>query len=137
MRILIICCVAMLCTTIAMAQKQVAVPANVKAAFAKQYTTATHVKWEKEQGKYEVGFDNGKQHMSVLYNDNAVAEEIETAITVSQLPATAAKYAAAKGKIKEAAIIEKADGTKVFEAEVNHTDYLFDMNGNFLKEVKE
>jgi hypothetical protein len=137
MRALIIYCIAMLCATITMAQTKVAIPANVKAAFAKQYTTATHIKWEKEHDKYEVSFNNSKQHMSVLYNDKGVAEEIETAITISQLPVKAAKYAEAKGKIKEAAIIEKADGTKVFEAEVNHTDYLFDMNGNFLKEVKE
>ncbi len=136
MRSSFIYCTAMLCTTVAMAQNT-EVPANVKAAFAKNYATATHVKWEKEHGKYEVGFDNGADHMSVLYNDKAVAEEIETAIPESKLPEKVRKYATAKGKIKEAAIIVKADGSKVYEAEVNHTDLLFDMNGNFLKEVKE
>lgn len=137
MRALIIYCAAMLCATISMAQKTNDVPANVKAAFAKNYATATNIKWEKEHGKYEVSFNKGTEHMSVLYNNNAVAEEVETAMPATKLPEKVRKYAEAKGKIKEAAIIEKADGSKVYEAEVNHTDLLFDMNGNFIKEVKD
>ncbi|PQJ12280.1 hypothetical protein CJD36_000540 [Flavipsychrobacter stenotrophus] len=133
----IVLCVAMLCTISAIAQKTTSVPALVKAAFAKAYTTATKVKWEKEHGNYEVSFTNGADKMSVVYNEKGVAEETETAIPADKLPASAKKYAEAKGKIKDAAIIVKADGSKVYEAEVNGKDLIFDMQGNFIKEVKD
>lgn len=133
----IILCVAMLCTLGATAQKNAPIPANVKSAFSKAYTHATKVKWEKEDGNYEVSFTNGADQMSVVYNNNAVAEETETAIAIDKLPANARKYAEAKGKIKEAALILKADGSKVYEAEVNGKDLIFDMSGAFIKEVKD
>ncbi len=133
----IILCVAMLCSMVATAQKNTTVPANVKAAFAKAYTQATHTQWEREHGNFEVSFINGTDKMSVVYNSNGVAEETETAIPLEKLPANARKYAEVKGKIKDAAIIVKADGSKVYEAEVNGKDLIFDMSGTFIKEVKD
>ncbi len=134
---LFIISVAMLCSVSAMAQNSTAVPAKVKSAFANSYTKAEKVKWQKEHGKFEVSFVNGADKMSVVYNQDATVEETETAIPADKLPAIAKKYAEAKGKIKETAIIVKADGSKVYEAEVNGKDLLFDMTGKFLKEVKD
>ena len=133
----IILCVAMLCSICATARQKTAVPANVKAAFTKAYSNATKVKWENEHGNYEVSFTNGTDKVSVVYNNNAQVEETETGIAIDKLPAGARKYAEAKGKIKEAAIIVKADGSKTYEAEVKGKDLIFDMSGNFIKEVKD
>jgi hypothetical protein len=128
---------AVICGNMALAQKNADVPANIKAEFAKKYPTATKVKWEKEEGKYESSFFVGKKEMSVLYTPNGVLEETETKISVAELPAKAQKYAKQKGAIKEAAKIEMANGTIKYEAEVKGKDLLFDDKGNFLEEKAE
>lgn len=119
------------------AQKKAEAPAAVKSAFSKSYVDATKVKWEKEDGKYEVSFNYKNQDMSVLYKTDGTVEETETKIGVSDLPAAAKKYASAKGNIKEAAKIVTANGTVQYEAEVNKKDLLFDEKGNFIKEQVE
>jgi hypothetical protein len=115
------------------AQKESKIPANVKAAFAKQYPSVGKVKWEKEKSKFEASFETGGKHMSLLYNPDASVAETETQIPVDQLPAAAKKYAESKGKIKEAAIIVRADGSQVYEAEVHGKDLIFDKDGNLTK----
>lgn len=126
---------AVLCTTAAIAQSKV--PAKVKSAFETSYSKATQIKWDKEQGNYEASFVLNGVHMSVLLNPEGKIEETETAIDKSKLPARAREFAEKKGAIKEAALIVKADGSKMYEAEVNGKDLLFDLNGQFLKEAKD
>lgn len=126
--------VALLCTTLAFAQNKQDVPAAATAAFKRQYPAATRVKWEQEHGKYEVSFRQGNNKMSVLYSATGIAEETETTITVAALPAPALTYARAKGKIKEAALIVLANGSTIYEAEVNGKDLIFDDKGNFKEE---
>jgi hypothetical protein len=115
------------------------VPAAVKTAFAKQYPGTT-AKWEKEDGKFEAGFKQDGNTVSVLYEANGTMTESEMDIKVTDLPAPVLAYVKEhyKGKsIKEGAKITKADGTVNYEAEVNGKDVIFDANGNFLKEVKD
>ncbi len=118
-------------------KKNPTIPANIKTAFQKEYSGATKVKWEKEHGSYEASFTNNGKKMSVVYSAGGEKEETEVAIPIATLPAAAKKYAETKGKIKDAAEITKADGTTVYEAEVNGKDLIFDKKGNFIKEVKD
>ena len=128
--------VALLCAAQAFANNK-QIPSAVSATFKKQYPSATNVKWEEERGKYEVSFHQGKDKMSVLYSSSGVAEETETEIPTAALPAKALTYASAKGKIKEAARIVLANGSIIYEAEVDHKDLLFDEKGTFKEERSE
>ena len=136
MKPIIVLSFVLLCALSSTAQKT-DVPANIKAAFLKNYARARNVKWDKEHDKYEASFTNGSQHMSVSYNADATIDETEISIAIDKLPANAKKYAEAKGKIMDAALITKADGTQVYEAEVNKTDLIFDKAGKFIREVKD
>lgn len=114
------------------------VPSAVKAAFEKQYPN-TKAKWEKEKGKYEVNFTQNGATMSALYEANGTLTETEMDIKVSELPVTAATYLKehyAGKKVKEAAKITNADGSVNYEAEVSGKDVIFDVNGKFIREVK-
>lgn len=112
------------------------VPAAVTAAFAKAYPSAKEVGWEKEKsGDFEVGFEQGKEEVSVVYNTMGEMLEIETEMAVKDLPAAA--QAALKGKkIKEAAKIVKG-GKTYYEAEVGGKDLLFTADGKMVSEMKD
>ena len=115
------------------------VPTAVKNSFAKKYP-AVAAKWEKENGKYEVNFEQDGKTMSMLIEANGTITETEMDIKTADLPAAVLTYVKAhyKGKtIKEAAMITKADGTVNYEAEVGGTDVIFDANGKFLREEKD
>lgn len=119
--------------------KEAAVPAAVKASLAKHYPGVT-TKWEKEDGLYEASFKKDGKDMSVMITSNGTITETEVDLKIADLPATVLTYVKEhyKGKsVKEAARITKADGTVNYEAEVNGKDLLFDVNGKFLKEVKD
>jgi hypothetical protein len=115
------------------------VPAPVKEAFARKYPGITP-KWEKENDKFEAGFKQGGSTMSALFEANGTMEESEVDIKVTELPAAVLSYVKEHYKgatIKEGAKITRADGTVNYEAEVNKMDVLFDVNGKFLREVKD
>lgn len=119
--------------------KKADVPAAVSASFAKQFPGIV-AKWDKEGDKYEANFRKGGNTMSALYEANGALAETETDMKVDKLPSAVLVYLKAnyKGKkIKEAAIITKADGAVNYEAEVDGKDVIFDASGNFLKEVKD
>lgn len=112
------------------------IPAPAKSAFAKLHPQATAVKWDKEDGGYEASFKENGKSMSVVMDGRGTLKETETDITVSELPASVRDYVAKQmpgKKIKEAAIIVDAAGTKKYEAEVGGKDLLFDMTGKPLK----
>jgi len=114
------------------------VPASVKTNFVKQYPGVA-TKWEKENGKYEASFKKDGNTMSALFEKNGTMTESETDIKVSALPAAVLAYVKAnyKGKtVKEGAKITKADGTVMYEAEVDGKDVIFDSNGKFVKVMK-
>jgi len=116
------------------------VPAAAKAAFEKAYPGATKVKWSREKEDFEVDFLLASKEMAAVYTGNGVLKETEEAIAVKNLPQPVLAYIKqhySKAVIKEAAKVTKADGTINFEAEVNHTDLIFDTNGNFIREEKD
>ena len=120
--------------------KESEVPVAVKEAFHKQFTQVKEIKWEKENDKLEVNFEQNDQEMSAVFTSAGVLEETEVEIKKDELPASVVTYISQnyKGsKIKEAARITKANGEVNYEAEVKDNDLIFDPNGNFLKSVKD
>jgi hypothetical protein len=127
--------------TIAGAQKieESKVAEAAKQSFIQKYPGLTG-KWEKENDNYEVSFKKDGKSMSAVIDSKGAILETETDIAIKDLPAEAASYIKSHYKgavIKEAAEIIKANGDKIFEAEVNKKDILFDAAGKYLKEAKD
>lgn len=111
-------------------------PAAVKATIARLYPTVKNVKFEKENGDYEAGFKHNGKAMSVVLDAKGTVKETETEIPVNALPAAVRDYVAKQmpgKKIKEAAEIVDANGTKKYEAEVGGKDLMFDTSGRLLQ----
>jgi putative alpha-1,2-mannosidase len=128
--------------TISYGQKvnQADVPTVVKQAFEKKFARVKEVKWEKEDGKFEVNFEQNKHEMSAVFNASGVLEETEAEIKMNELPSAVTTYIAknySSSKVKEAAKITKANGEVNYEAEVNGSDLIFDANGKFIRLIKE
>lgn len=115
------------------------VPAATKEAFAKAHPNVTG-KWEKEEGAYEVTFKEAGKDKSCVIDKAGSIKETETVIPFSELPPPVTAYINKhyKGvRVKEAAVIVKADGTTLYEAEIKGKDVLFDANGNLTKTKKD
>ena len=118
---------------------QVKIPDAVKNAFQKEYP-GTKVKWEKEGGNYEAGFEQKGHETSVIYTPTGVATEKEMEMAVSELPKSISDYVSQhmKGaKIKGAAKITKSNGEVQYEAVVNGKDVMFTSDGKLVKASKE
>jgi hypothetical protein len=116
------------------------VPANIRAAFQKQYPKVTKAKWSKEGVNFEAEFDLNKEESSVLMDASGNLIETEVEIETSQLPKEIATYIKANysnKSIKEAAKITDVKGIVTYEAEIKGKDLIFDSTGKFIKEVKE
>lgn len=134
--------VAVMITSFTFAQKikENAVPSVVKNAFQKQYPSAKEVKWEMENGNYEVNFDLNEVDHSVLMDVNGKVLETEVEIKITELPAGVLEYVKnnySGQKVKEAAKITDAKGIITYEAEIKGKDLIFDSNGKFIKESKD
>jgi hypothetical protein len=131
-----------ICYTFSYAQKlpESKVPAAVKAAMAKKYPNVTKVTWTTEEKDFESEFKQDGKEMSAIFNPSGTWKETETAIAFTALPQPVKQYLDQhfKGKkIKETAMINKADGSVAYEAEINNTDYVFDTNGKLIKKEME
>ncbi|MCX6291643.1 MAG: hypothetical protein NT126_07745 [Bacteroidetes bacterium] len=116
------------------------VPAAVKKALYQKYPDQSDVKWEKEKGKYEASFNAAGIPTSVLINSTGSILEFEFVVSENELPREIFDYLSntePKQAIKKASIIKDAAGNKMFEAEVNGNDYIFDSNGKFIRKEKE
>ena len=111
------------------------VPQLVKEAFAKKFPGAKVEHWQKENVSYEAEFDFQKMEMSANFDEKGNCLETECEIKTAELPEAVRQYLEKNfpgKKIKEAAKITDAAGKITYEAEVNHSDYLFDAQGNFI-----
>jgi hypothetical protein len=136
----ILLCLALIVSIALTAQKTAGAPEAAKAAFAKAYPNATKIKWEKENGNYEVSFVDKGNELSAIYNAKGILQESEQEMKVTELPAGITTYMKEHYKgitVKGAAKITRADGSVNYEAAVKGKDVLFDANGKFLKEVKD
>ncbi|TMI85647.1 MAG: hypothetical protein E6H10_02735 [Bacteroidetes bacterium] len=119
--------------------KESQVPALAKTSFQKKYP-GVKGSWDKEDDNYEVNFKQDGKAMSAVIDKNGTIVETETDIPVTDLPRAVRDYMKAHYagvKVKEAAKIVKANGDVNYEAEVNHKDVIFDVNGKFIKEAKD
>jgi hypothetical protein len=109
------------------------VPVAVKSTFAEKFPNTKVEKWELEDGNYEAVFHNTeKVKMSSTFALDGKWLQTEHQIKVSALPEPILN--ALKGKnIKEAAEIQNADGSTIYEAEVGGKDLFFDAAGNAVK----
>ncbi len=117
--------------------KRIKVPSTVMSAFAVKYPGASKVTWEKEDGNYEAnwGGKSGEDN-SVQFTPGGNFIEMVTAIPVNQLPSPVIVYVKKHYKgaaITEAGKVTDANGKIFYEAEVKKKDFLFDLNGNFIK----
>lgn len=132
--------------------KEADVPSAVQEAFKKQFPGAKVEKWEKEDGNYEAEFEitrismdksNSKKEeieKSVVYTPTGELVQTEEEIKVADLPKAVSDYVTknlAGKKINEASKIIDANGTVMYEAEVDRADYIFDSNGAFVKKEVE
>lgn len=120
-------------------EKHITPTKEAKAGFEKKFPGVKDTKWEAEAKDFEVKFKQGKTEMSAVFTANGTLRETETAIAAEKLPSLAATYIKqhyAGQKVTEMARIEKADGTVIYEAEINKKDILFDASGKFIKEAK-
>ena len=111
-----------------------------KTAFAKDFQNVSNVKWDKEDGNYEVDFVQAGKKMSALYDAKGILKETETAVSEAELPATIMPYFKEHYKnitIKETAKITKPGGEINYEIGIKGKDILFDANGKFIKEAKD
>ena len=108
-------------------------PQAVLAAFQQKFPDATDVEWSKEKKhEWEAEFEMpGVHEMSANFSADGRWLETETEIKFSELPAPVQAVLRGK-KVREAARIERADGSTVFGAEVKRRDLLFDASGKRL-----
>ncbi len=125
---------ALACPLSAQKVKTADVPQAVRTAFAQKFPGATVEKWTKEDTAFEAEFDGANdQEMSANFAADGAWLETETEIAFAELPASV-RTAVQGQKVKEAARIERAGGTTVYEVEVKGKgDLLFDAQGNPVK----
>lgn len=120
------------------------VPANVKAAFIKEYPNIKKFTWEKEGNSYEVEFNLKNVETSIVYDATAHKKETESIVPINNLPLHAKEYISEKYpsyKITEASKIVNDTNIVIYEAEITLDkkliDLIFDANGTFIKEEVE
>lgn len=131
---------ALFTVVILFAQIKSNVPEAVKTAFAKAFPGATKLKYEKEDGNFEVSFSQNSKEMSAIYDSEGVLLETEEAIKPGQLPPSVLPYFNAHYKgvvIKETAKIVNNKGVTTYEIGTKGKDILFDATGKFIKEAKD
>jgi flagellar capping protein FliD len=116
------------------------VPSGVKTKFESLYPGVKVEKWEKEDAYFEAEFEKDEIETSVVFDGNGNLVETEVEINLSSLPESITGYfqkSNPNSKIKEASKITDTNGVITYEVEVDNTDYLFDIRGNFLKKGEE
>jgi uncharacterized membrane protein YkoI len=112
-------------------------PQAVVAAFNQKFPGVAKADWDKEKnGAWEAEFEQNDVDMSANFSADGKWLETETEIKLTELPASVQAALAGK-KVKEAARIQRADGSTVYEAEVKRKDLLFDAAGKMLQESKD
>jgi hypothetical protein len=116
------------------------VPDVVKSKFKALYPASKVEYWTRESGNYVAEFADQKKEMIIFITPNGKSFKTETRIHPSQLPVEVREYIAKhypKKKITDAIISADEAGNRVYEAEVDEMDLIFDVKGRFLKSVKE
>ena len=127
----------------ASAQKKIsesAVPQAVKAKFNSIYPSSKVEYWSMEGANYVAEFMDQKKEMTVFIDPDGKTYKTEQRIHPSELPKEAKEYIAKHypgKKITDAVTSADGDGNRIYEAEVNELDLIFDGKGKYLKSVRE
>lgn len=110
---------------------------EAKAALAKKYPQANHVKWEKENGNFEANWGGASgEDNSIQFSPSGNFVGMELAIKVNELPSSILGYVKTHYPgyaIKVAGKITDDQGKLTFEAEVKGKDLIFDSQGKYLR----
>ncbi|MCX6207248.1 MAG: hypothetical protein NTZ19_13475 [Bacteroidetes bacterium] len=120
--------------------QKVDLPSASKSAFDKAHPGASKIKYEKEDGNFEVNFIENGQKMSVVIDAKGHILETELELKATELPQTVQLYMKdhyMNITMKAGAKITKADGSINYEAAIKGKDVIFDANGKFIKESKD
>ena len=135
---------ALICLTIGIKAQQKLrdsdVPAAVKSNFYRLYPHTKVEFWTKEDNSYIAEFDKQKAEMTVFMKANGNLIKTETRISTTMLPKEAYRYIAQAypgKKISDAVKTTDPAGNRIYEAEVDEMDLLFDGHGKFIKAIKE
>ena len=115
------------------------IPVVVKNAFEEKYP-GIKANWDREGSDYEANFTHNGRAMSTVIDKNGTIVETEIEISVSELPERVRDYMKKNypgSKITGAARIVRSNGDVNYEAEVHGKDVVFDVNGKFIKEIKD
>lgn len=116
------------------------VPKAVKSKFKTLYPDTKVEYWTKEEGNYLAEFDHQKKEMTIFISPDGETLKTETRIHPSGLPKEAKDYIAKHypgKKITDAVTTTDRHGNRIYEAEVDEFDLIFDTNGKFIRSVKE
>jgi hypothetical protein len=140
---LLLLCSLSIITISAYSQKKVSesvVPQVVKAKFNKLYPSSKVEYWSMEGANYVAEFMDQKKEMTVFISPDGKTYKTEMRIHPSELPREAKEYIAKHypgKKITDAVTSADGDGNRIYEAEVNELDLIFDGNGKYLKSTRE
>ncbi len=117
--------------------KESDVPKAILETFNSNFKDAKVVSWDKEKdGGYEAEFGyNGAETSATFSADGKLMEteqEIEKSVLPSEITAYVSKNYAGKN-ISEVSKITTAEGTIMYEVEIDKKDLMFDEKGNFIK----
>ena len=139
--LVLLCCSFILVAVQAQKAKEV-IPVAAKTAFAAKFPAAQKIKWSVEKpGAYEVEFTLNKVESSALFDETGKIVEIETEISVGELP-QAAKAILTKNfagyKLDEIEKSTDSKGVVSYEMEASKgkvkLELCFDANGKVLSQ---
>lgn len=111
------------------------VPEAVKASFIDIYPEIKKVDWEKDGDNYEADFIYNNIVTSLVFDMTGKVVLRKEEIPVNTLPENIKEYSSQNlnsDKLNKAVMLTNEFGVIIFKVEINGTDYLFGVEGNFI-----
>lgn len=138
--ILLICLLLFGSISVAQDLKYSEVPKAVKASFVDIYPEIIKVDWEKADNNYEAFFNYNNIETSLVFDSTGKVLLRKEEIPVNTLPENIIEYSSQKlnsDKINKADMLTNEFGVIIFKVEINGTDYLFGVEGNFISKESD
>ncbi|HMQ67831.1 MAG TPA: hypothetical protein PKA90_02805 [Ignavibacteria bacterium] len=116
------------------------VPEEVKASFVDIYPDIEKVVWEKEENNYEAFFNYNNIETSLILDSTGKVLLRKEEISANTLPVNIKEYSSQNlnsDKINKAIMLTNEFGVIIFKVEIDGTDYLFGVEGNFISKESE